>query len=163
MTTKVFEKSVMPVLARHEGDWYGVYVHVDANGNEVDRHYSHLISVYPQDGSCNYHQTNRYGWENGQFEEHLFPGNYDAENNRIIFDTERIWGWAREIDERHVQLQFTYKDGNDKYVYEFVHLSDDGQNRTRMWHWYNEDGEVYKRTLIKESRVKTDAHAKLNL
>ncbi|XWX02438.1 DUF3598 family protein [Aggregatilineales bacterium SYSU G02658] len=156
--SQVFTKELMPVLARHAGDWYGIYVHTDALGKEIDRHYSHLISVYPTDGSCHYHQTNRYLWEDGRKEEHLFPGNYDFENQRIIFDTERIWGWARDIDERHVQLMFTYKGGDDKYVYEFVHLSDDGQHRTRIWHWYNENGEVYKRTLIKESREATPAH-----
>ena len=161
MTNTTFEKQVMPLLARHEGDWYGVYVHVDADGKEIDRHFSHLISVYPEDGSCDYHQTNRYGWADGRTEEHLFPGNYDEAEKRIIFDTERIYGWAREIDHRHVQLMFTYKGGSDQYVYEFVHLSDDGKNRTRTWHWYDENGEVYKRTIIKESREATENHANI--
>jgi hypothetical protein len=158
MTTRTFEKQMMPLLARHEGDWYGYYTHTDATGNTIDEHYSHLISAYPADGSCDYHQINRYLWTDGRKEEHLFPGNYDEDEKRMVFDTERIYGWAREVDERHVQLMFTYKGGSDKYVYEFVHLSDDGQHRTRIWHWYDGNGEVYQRTLIKETREATEAH-----
>lgn len=153
-----FDKSMVPWLVRHEGDWYGTYVHVDGDGREVDRHASHLIADFPDDGSMDYHQTNRYGWADGRREEHLFPGTYDAASGKMIFDTERIDGWAREADERHVQLQFTYKGGSDQYVYEFVHLSDDGQHRTRIWHWYDGDGQVYRRTLIAETRTPTAEH-----
>lgn len=158
---QVFHKSLVPWLVRHEGDWYGTYLHVDAVGSVVDEHASHLIARFPTDGSCDYHQTNRYGWGDGRVEEHLFPGIFDPASGKIIFDTERIYGWAREADERHVQLQFTYKGGSAAYVYEFVHLSDDGRHRTRIWHWYDEGGEVYRRTLIKETREPKGEHAKL--
>ena len=158
MATKAFHKSMVPWLERHEGDWYGTYIHVDADGREVDRHLSHLIARFPEDGSVDYHQTNRYGWADGRTEEHLFPGTFDPESGKIIFDTERIDGWARGADERHVQLQFTYKGGSDHYVYEFVHLSDNGEYRTRVWHWYDGEGKMYKRTLITETREPSPEH-----
>ena len=152
MTTKrAFSKSLVPWLARHEGDWYGTYVHVDADGREVDRHVSHLISTFPE-GGPDYHQTNRYAWADGRVEEHLFPGTFDPASGRVVFDTERIDGWARGLDDRHVQLQFTYKGGSEHYVYEFIHLSDSERYRTRTWHWYDGDGKLYKRTLIAETR-----------
>ena len=154
--SQTFDKSLVPWLVRHEGDWYGTYVHVDETGKEVDRHVSHLIANFP--GGPDYHQTNRYKWADGRTEEHLFPGSFDPDSGRIIFDTERIDGWARGLDERHVQLQFTYKGGSDHYVYEFVHLSDDERHRSRTWHWYDGDGRLYKRTLIAETRDPTDEH-----
>ncbi|MFW6412616.1 MAG: DUF3598 domain-containing protein [Oceanicaulis sp.] len=141
----------MPVLARHEGEWKGVYSYVDTDGKELDRHESHLICRFPEDGAWDYHQTNRYSWADGRSEEHVFPATY-AEG-RIWWDTERIEGCAWEIDSRTVCLTWARKDLPGEYLYEMIQISQDGNKRGRTWHWFRDD-EMYMRTLIKERRVK---------
>ena len=44
------------------------------------------------------------------------------------------------------------KDIKDSSLYEMIQLSEDGNKRARTWHWF-ENGELVKRTLIKEERV----------
>ena len=57
----------MAVLAWHEGEWEGAYVHVDANGKEVDRHASRLSCQFPsEDDGCDYFQINECMSEDGQ-------------------------------------------------------------------------------------------------
>lgn len=43
-------RTAMPVLARHEGDWEGTYIHVDVNGAEIDRHKAELQCRFPTEG-----------------------------------------------------------------------------------------------------------------
>jgi hypothetical protein len=41
----------------------------------------------------------------------------------------------------------------DVSLYEMIQLSDDGILRARTWHWFKK-GVLFKRTLIKEQRMK---------
>ena len=141
----------MPVLARHEGEWAGVYTHVDAENNQTDQHKSYLTCTFPEDGEWDYRQTNRYEWADGAVEEHVFPAKY-AEK-RIWWDTERITGCAWEIDERTICLTWRRKDLPGEYLYEMIQISACATKRGRTWHWFADD-ELYARTLIKERRVK---------
>lgn len=141
----------MPVLARHEGEWEGVYIHVDAEGREVDRHKSALQCRFPADGEYPYYQINTYTWDDGRTEVSHFPATY--RNNRIWWDTERIEGSAWEIDERTVMLTWTRKDLPRHYLYEMIQISADGNDRGRTWHWF-EDDVLVRRTCIKERRTK---------
>lgn len=138
----------MPLLARHEGDWEGTYIHVDAEGAEVDRHASHLTCTITSDGD--YHQVNRYRWADGRTEEWPFPAAY--RDGAIHFDTERMVGRAWEVDGRTVVLTWSYRADPDNYLYEMIQLSADGMDRCRTWHWFDGD-ELVKRTLIKERRI----------
>lgn len=141
----------MPVLARHEGRWTGVYIHVDADGHEVDRHESLLECRFPDHGDPAYHQTNTYTWRDGRQEVFEFPAAYA--DRRIHFDTPRIRGQAWEVDEHTVVLTWTRKDIEQNVsLYEMIQLSPCGQHRTRTWHWLR-DGELFRRTLIKETRL----------
>jgi len=140
----------MPLLAKNGGDWYGIYVHTDVDGNVLDRHRSHLIPTF-EAGTTQYHQRNIYTWDDGREVAYDFVGEY--QDGAVIYDTERIWGRAWEADDRTLILYFHYKDDPEKYIYEYIHLSDDGKHRTRVWHWFDENGEVYKHTLIKETRT----------
>ena len=140
----------MPLLARHEGEWIGEYVLVDAQGKEVDRHQSHLKCEFPEDGSHDYFQTNTYTWADGKKEVFSFPATY--RDGRIWFDTERIEGSAWEIDSCTIVLTWNRKDLPGACLYEMIQLSEDGSHRTRTWHWLGASGEVENRTLIKETR-----------
>lgn len=144
----------MPLLAKHEGEWKGVYTHVDADGNIIDQHKSHLSCLFPEDGSHDYHQTNRYYWDDGRTEEYSFPGTYDG-YGRMLFDTPRLKGITWGLDENAVYLTWTYKAAGpevDQRLYELILLSDDGQHRTRVWQWL-EQGVCVRRTLINEQKV----------
>lgn len=140
----------MPVLARHEGEWVGTYTHMDADHKIVDQHRSHLKCTFPADGPHAYHQINRYMWTDGREEEHHFPAAY--RNGRILWDTDRISGYAWELDARTVALTWTRKDMPGWYLYEMIQISEDNTNRARTWHWFENDILV-RRTLIQEKRV----------
>ncbi len=144
-------RNEMPVLVRHEGDWKGTYIYVDAEGKIIDQHDSHLTCSFPADGPHPYYQINRYTWADGRHEEHRFAGGY--ENGKLLFDTERIKGHAWEVDANNVVLTWYYKDDPANSLYELIYISPCGNHRARTWHWFK-DGELIKRTLIKEKRIK---------
>lgn len=141
----------MPVLARHAGEWVGVYTHVDTDNNLIDQHKSHLYCTFPDDGPHAYHQTNVYTWDDGRQETHVFPATYRA--GRIFWDTDRIEGHAWEVDPRTVCLYWERKNMPGWYLYEMIQLSDCGTRRGRTWHWFEND-ELVRRTCIKETRLK---------
>lgn len=144
-------KEKMPVLARHEGEWEGTYIHVDADANIIDKHASYLTCSFPSDGSSDYYQTNRYTWPDGKTELHQFPGTY--RDSEVWFDNDRILGHCWEADDRTVILTWIYRMDPDNPLYEMIQISPDGNHRARTWHWYK-NGEIIRRTLIKEKRVK---------
>ncbi len=144
-------RAEMPVLARHEGEWEGVYIHVDADNREIDRHRSRLQCSFPDAGPYAYHQINTYLWADGRSEEIHFPATY--RDKAIWWDTDRIFGRAWEIDPRTVCLTWTRKDMPSAYLYEMIQISQDGHHRGRTWHWFEND-QLFKRTCIKEQRVK---------
>jgi hypothetical protein len=144
-------RTEMPVLARHEGEWSGTYVHIDADGREVDRHEANLVCRFPDDGPYAYYQINTYRWSDGRREEIHFPATYC--DKQIFWDTDRILGRAWEIDARTVMLTWTRKGEPQTYLYEMIQISADGHDRGRTWHWFENDVLV-KRTCIKEKRVK---------
>jgi hypothetical protein len=141
----------MPVLARHEGEWEGEYIHVDATNAVIDRHRSHLQCRFPTDGTFAYYQVNTYTWDDGRTEELHFPATYDGK--QIHWDTDRIIGRAWEVDDRTVMLTWTRKDEPGTYLYEMIQISADGNHRGRTWHWFEND-QLVKRTCIKERRIK---------
>jgi hypothetical protein len=144
----------MPLLARHDGEWEGVYTHVDHYGKIIDQHKSHLSCRFPEDGSHDYLQTNTYTWEDGRREVYTFPGTYDG-YGRMVFDTERMRGVTWGLDETAVYLTWTYKSADpaiDQRLFELILLSEDGTRRSRVWQWL-EHGICVKRTLISETKV----------
>ena len=139
----------MPVLARHEGEWHGEYIHVAPDGTLIDRHASHLICTFPKSGEYEYVQTNIYTWSDGRREELGFPAKFEA--GRIWWDNERIVGSAWEVDERTIVLNWSRKDMPDSYLYEMIQINRGNDRRARTWHWFVDD-ELIRRTCIKETR-----------
>lgn len=143
-------RTEMPVLARHEGEWEGTYIHMDTDGREIDRHKAELQCRFPTEGPFAYHQINLYTWDDGKTEENHFPATFH--DGRIWWDTDRIEGSAWEIDPRTVVLTWTRKDMPGHYLYEMIQISDDNNDRGRTWHWFENDVLV-RRTCIKERRT----------
>lgn len=150
----------MPILARHEGIWDGWYRYYDPNGDKTDEHRSRLVCRFPTDGPYPYHQTNYYQWADGRTETRDFPAGYAF--GRVTFDNELIRGWAAEVslDDRHrsVMLYWQRQNEPDLELYEMIQISDCGQYRHRVWHWYKR-GRIAQRTLIDEEFVSRDWRA----
>lgn len=151
----------MPMLARNEGIWEGYYRMYDSRGNKIDEHKSRLICRIRDDEI--YHQTNLYRWADGKTQTRDFPAN--IHDGRIWFDTD-IDGWAAPVAldayNRTMMLNWTRKGEPDLYLYEMIQLSDDGQSRARVWHWFKND-RLWQRTLIDESKISDDWRAYENL
>jgi hypothetical protein len=143
-------KQEMPLLARHEGEWHGTYTFVDREGNIIDQHRSVVHNTFPAEGSHPYFQTNDYAWDDGR-EEHLeFPATYA--DRKIFFRTDRMDGFAWEVDDHCIVLTWHYIADPTVTLYELIYLDNTGTNRTRTWHWLK-DGVCFQRTLINEKRI----------
>ena len=147
----------MPMLARHEGVWDGVYTYFNAKNEKVDEHASRLLCRIPSDGPYPYHQTNHYKWADGRTEIRDFPAEY--RDGRIWWDNELIQGWAAPVplDEHNRTMMLYWQRTGDPelYLYEQIQISDDEQNRCRTWHWIR-NGKLETRTAIQERFVSRD-------
>ena len=147
-------RAAMPLLARHEGVWEGYYRYYNADGDKIDEHKSRLICRIREDRE--YHQTNLYRWSNGERDTRDFPA--EIRNERLYFATD-IDGWAAAVDldehKRTMMLHWTRVDEPDLYLYEMIQISDDGEARARVWHWFKND-RLLQRTLVDERRISTD-------
>ncbi|WP_256839430.1 DUF3598 family protein [Ornithinimicrobium faecis] len=144
----------MPLLAKHDGEWEGVYTHVDPDGQIIDQHRSHLSCTFPEDGSADYYQVNSYTWDDGRTEQHSFPATYDG-HGHLFFDTDRLKGIIWALDENAMYLTWRYKSVDptvDQRLFEMIVLDDSGTQRSRTWQWL-ENGVCVRRTLIQETRI----------
>ncbi len=147
----------LPLLARHEGVWDGWYRYYDAEGNKTDEHRSRLVCRFPDSGPFDYDQNNHYSWADGRTEVRPFPA--VLAGDRIAFQSDLIDGWAADVllDNHHrtTMLNWVRKNEPGVYLYEMIQLSDCGNFRSRVWHWFR-DGRLFQRTLIDEHRVSSD-------
>ena len=150
-------KQQFPLLARHEGVWDGVYRYYNAAGDKIDEHTSRLICRFPEPGEIagvDYDQTNHYAWADGRKEVRGFPA--VGAGDRIKFVSDLIDGWAADVGldsaARTTMLHWVRKGEPGVYLYEMIQISDCGQYRSRVWHWFK-DGRLFQRTLIDEQKV----------
>lgn len=147
----------MPLLARHEGVWDGVYKYYNAAGEKIDEHASRLFCRLPDSGPYPYHQTNHYTWADGRTDIRDFPAEY--RDKRIWWDNELIVGWASEVpldqNGRTMMLYWQRTGDPSLYLYEMINLADNGVNRCRTWHWIR-NGMLETRTAIEERLVTRD-------
>lgn len=148
----------MPLLARHEGVWDGVYSYFNDKDELIDQHRSRLFCrILDDDAEFPYHQTNHYSWADGRAEIRDFPARY--RDGRIWWDNDLIKGWAAPValDEHGRTMMLYWQRTGDPslYLYEMIQISEDGQNRCRTWHWIR-DGKLETRTAIQERFVTRD-------
>lgn len=144
----------MPILPSHVGEWEGEYIHIDPDGEVLDRHASHLACWMPDEGPYDVIQVNTYTWEDGRQEQFRFGGTIDEEGV-CAFDTERITGEMSQVDDQVIVLTWSYKHDPDNYLYELIQLSRDGHHKCRTWHWMEQD-RLVRRTIISERKVADD-------
>lgn len=158
-TTTQQVRELLPVLARHEGVWDGMFRRVDADGRIVEEFSSRIIKRFLPDEfwPMIYHQTNMYDLPDGTKQVIDTKGKY--EDGKVWFESARVDGW--QLDDpsdpfnRTVFLYMVYKSDPNQYVYEMINISDDGKNRTRMTQFL-QNGKTTKRTLIDEHLVSSD-------
>lgn len=147
-------KQQFPLLARHEGIWDGVYRYYDADGTKTDEHTSRLLCRFPDNGAFDYDQLNNYRWPDGRTEIRPFPA--VGAGDRIVFKSDLIDGWAADValdsSGRTTMLHWERKGEPGVYLYEMIQIADDGQHRSRVWHWFR-GGRLFQRTLIDEHKV----------
>ncbi len=149
----------LPVVARNEGVWDGMFRRVDPTGRITAEFSSRIIKRLLPDEFWPeiYHQTNIYDLPDGKRQVIDTKGEY--RDGKIHFASERVKGW--QLDDpadpfkRTVFLYMVYTRAPDEYVYELVNISDDGQYRTRMTQFLK-GGQTVSRTLIDEELVSRD-------
>jgi len=149
-------KKIMPLLARHEGVWEGVYRYYDDKGEKIDEHQSRLLCCLPSEGEYDYHQVNHYAWEDGRSDKKEFPAK--LRDGRIWFSG-IIEGWAAEfaLDDKNsaIMLHWQSQALPGAFLYELIQISDCGRYRSRMWQGIK-DGKTLRRTMIDETKVSDD-------
>lgn len=163
-------KEKLPQMATSEGIWEGIYIYTDSDGKEVGRHRSCLTHIFPEDHPDEYHQVNRYDWEDGKSEEFKFKFKLDEEAAKdgvyqLSWKNERSHGlvWEEpirvgELSTIRVSWHRSEIEGYAPYdipyatLHEIISQEMHGDNRARVWQWLV-DGEIVGRTLIKEKRV----------
>jgi hypothetical protein len=152
--TKSLVELHMPVLARTAGQWEGTYTEVDMTNAVVDQYRFELDISFPDENGAAYRQATRYRWSDGRSQDFVFDASLTLASGRaqIYWDHEVMFGTLFEVDDRTLQLRFTYKGPEVIEVQEAMFVSADGRHRMRTWHWYK-DGAPYRKTLVDEVRV----------
>lgn len=141
---------IMPAMLKHAGVWEGVYTHLDAKGDLIDRHRARVRCAFPDEGPYAYIQHNHFTWDDGRELRAELPG--VLREGKLWWDTETFTGCAWETDFDLIMLNLERKDEPGARFYEMIALGESGANRARTWQWFR-DGKLYKRTLCDEKRV----------
>lgn len=140
----------MPDMLRHEGEWEGVYRHVERDGTLIDQHRMWTRCEFPAAGPYAYIQHNHLRWDDGRELHYEFGGAFDGELLR--WDIDRFSGHGWQTREGTVMLRLDRKDEPGVHFIEMINLSADGRTRARTWQWFR-DGTPFKRTLCDEWRI----------
>lgn len=153
-------RQMLPIIARHEGVWEGVYRRYDAQGQSIGTHRSRVVMRFRPEAASDefYDQTNIYYHPDGRTEIIQTRGVFDGE--RLRFYSDRVDGWSKDDAtdpaRRACLLFMQFKKDVSWYtagvqVYELINISDCDRYRTRMTQ-HLKDGRTLTRTLIDETR-----------
>jgi hypothetical protein len=137
-------------MLRHEGEWDGIYRHIDTDGSLLDEHRTWTRCEFPTNGPHAYIQHNRLTWADGRILERTLCATF--RDGMLHWDTDRLQGHGWETREGTVMLRLDYKQEPGLWFIEMISLSDDGRSRARTWQWFK-DGNPLKRTLCDEWRL----------
>ncbi len=155
-------KAKLPILARNEGVWDGMYRRYGPDGVLMGEFASRVIMRFREDAPEKemYHQTNLYRFPNGQNQVIESTGWFDGE--RLHFGSDRdISGWAADdstdVHGNSCLLYMAVHTATPQLAkgticYELVNLSSCGTYRARAAQ-YTLDGRLVMRTLIDERCV----------
>lgn len=148
---------LMPAMMAHEGVWQGTYRHIDANGVTVDEHAAKVTCEFPDHGPPHYIQTNVFTWPDGRTQTASLPGTY--RDGALWWDTPAFHGKAWETNSGLILLELWRKDVPGAWFWEMICMAQGANTRARTWHWFDANGQLFRRTLCDETRVSPDAKA----
>lgn len=140
----------LPELVAHEGEWQGVYRHVDRDFTLIDQHHMWTRCEFPDHGPFAYIQHNRLWWADGRTQERTFGG--VLRDGLVWWNTDRFTGYGWATREGVAMLRLDRRDEPGVHFVEAIMLSGDGRTRARTWQWFR-DGTPFRRTLCDEWRV----------
>ncbi|MCA3254246.1 MAG: DUF3598 domain-containing protein [Alphaproteobacteria bacterium] len=149
----------MPIVADQAGVWDGEYIHLDAEGREIDRHASRLVCRLEDgpDGVARLSQSNIYTWADGTREVRYFDGIFRGD--RVWISNDLIDGWTASLSldptERTIMVGWTRVSEPDFRYYEMITVAEDRRAKNRTWHWYRR-GRLFQRTIINETKTADD-------
>lgn len=141
----------MPAMLRHAGAWEGTYTHLDLAGTVLDRHRTRVECHFPLDGPWAYIQRNTFTWDDGRTASAELVGVF--EDGALRWDLPTFHGKAWETDSGLLLLELHRRDEPGAFYWEMICLGPDGASRVRTWHWFDQAGRPYKRTLCDERLV----------
>jgi len=150
----------MPLVADQAGVWDGRYIHLDADGTEIDRHRSRLVCRLDDgaDGVATLSQSNIYDWADGSREVRFFAGVFRGDRLWLVNDL--IDGWTASVDDidpvrRTILVGWTRPQEPGLRFHEMITVTLDGMAKNRVWHWYRDD-RLFQRTIVDETRTSRD-------
>lgn len=158
-------KTKLPVMARNEGVWEGMYRRYGPDGQLMTEFNSRVVMRFRTGAPDEemYHQTNIYRFADGKGQVIESTGWFDGE--RLNFGSDRdISGWAADdLTDPNGQTCLLYMIVNSAtpqlakgtFCYELVQLSACGRYRARAAQ-YVQDGKIVMRTMIDEELVTQD-------
>lgn len=136
-------------MRAHEGRWDGEYIHLDATGQEVERHASRVVCEFPDDGPFAYLQHNEFTYLDGRVETATLEGVFRGD--RLWWDEPTFSGSAWETKDDLILLHLDRKDLPGVVFWEII-LPPVNNMRSRTWHFI-QDGALIRRTLCEEKRI----------
>ena len=143
-------RNAMPSMLKHEGVWEGIYTHVNAKTEVIDKHKVSIRCEFPASGPYPYIQHNHFTWDDGREYRATLPGVF--KDGRLWWDQETFHGSAWETRDGIILLNLTRKDEPGAHFFEMITMGDTGEHRSRTWQWFK-DGRLFKRTLCDEWRI----------
>lgn len=145
----------MPISGSMEGTWLGEFIRVDAEGTILEKFPTKIVASYLPDGhEYDFHQLNIY--RPGTPEERTIESFGTWDIDRLHFFNDRLEGWSKDldIDDSGLTSAFTmkFRDGSGVVVSEIISRSPNDPNKRMRATQYIKNGEVLRRTMIREVR-----------
>ncbi len=146
----------IPLTAKMEGVWEGVFRRVDLEGEIIETLPSRItVRLLPDGEAYDYHQINLLNPDSDEEQRIESHGKWDVD--RLRFFNERLEGWAKAVaaDEAGQTSVFLmeFKDGSGLTVSEVVSFRPGDPDARMRATQYMRDGQVVRRTLIDEIKV----------
>lgn len=146
----------MPISGSMEGTWLGEFIRLDAEGKILEKFPTKIVASYLPDGhEYDFHQLNIY--RPGAPDERTIESFGKWDIDRLHFFNDRLEGWSKDldIDDSGLTSAFTmkFRDGSGVIVSEIISRSPNDPNKRMRATQYIKDGEVFRRTMIREVRL----------
>ena len=158
MSTRGFENKHCTMaypapIACHFGVWEGEALHMNLQGEIIDRH-SIRLDIGAR--GSKYSQRNTYTWPDGRKQVLDFPGHFDETTGKLLLESERLAGECIVIDEDTILFKAGYKGQmGGVSMFDLIRVSSDRKTRCRTWQMFKE-GKPWKIVNVIEQQVSSE-------